>query len=123
MAEPKPITDDFLKLLNDSFGRNWRDPRTWPWTRMLWAYGFTARRRHLDGCDQPDRLDTRLNVAFIQAVGAESGNFATVQSRSVRATPVVVVCSRRLVCGLRRWREADRRDEPLSRANETPCTL
>ena len=38
---PKPITDDFLKLLNDSFGRNWRDPRTWPWSRMLWAYGFT----------------------------------------------------------------------------------
>ena len=38
---PKPITDDFLKLLNDSFARNWRDPRTWPWSRMLWAYGFT----------------------------------------------------------------------------------
>ena len=40
-VEPKPITDDFLKLLNDSFGSNWRDPRTWPWARMLWAYGFT----------------------------------------------------------------------------------
>ena len=40
-AEPVPITDDFLKLLNDSFGRNWRDPRTWHWTRMMWAYGFT----------------------------------------------------------------------------------
>jgi hypothetical protein len=38
---PKPITDDFLKLLNYSFGRNWRDPRTWPWSRVLWAYGFT----------------------------------------------------------------------------------
>ena len=38
---PKPITDDFLKLLDDSFGRNWRDPRTWPWSRALWAYGFT----------------------------------------------------------------------------------
>ena len=37
---PKPITDDFLKLLDDSFGRDWRSPRTWPWTRMLWAYGF-----------------------------------------------------------------------------------
>lgn len=37
---PKPITDDFLKLLDDSFGRNWRDPRTWPWTRLKWAYGF-----------------------------------------------------------------------------------
>jgi len=39
---PKPITDDFLKLLDDSFGRRWRDPRTWPWTRFGWAYGFAA---------------------------------------------------------------------------------
>jgi len=38
---PKPITDDFLKLLYDSFGRSWRRPRTWPWARMVWAYGFT----------------------------------------------------------------------------------
>ena len=37
---PKPITDDFLKLLNDSFARNWRDPRTWPWSRMFYAYAF-----------------------------------------------------------------------------------
>jgi hypothetical protein len=38
---PKPITDDFLKLLDDSFGRDWRHPRTWPWARLGWAYGFT----------------------------------------------------------------------------------
>ena len=38
---PKPITDEFLKLLDDSFGRNWRRPSTWPWVRMRWAYGFT----------------------------------------------------------------------------------
>ena len=38
---PKPITDDFLKLLDDSFARNWRKPRTWPWARLGWAYGFT----------------------------------------------------------------------------------
>jgi hypothetical protein len=38
---PKPITDDFLKLLDDSFGRDWRNPRTWPWARVAWAYGFT----------------------------------------------------------------------------------
>lgn len=37
---PKPITDDFLKLLNDSFARNWRDPRTWPWSRLFYAYAF-----------------------------------------------------------------------------------
>ena len=40
-AAPKPITDDFLKLLDDSFGRDWRSPRTWPWARVSWAYGFT----------------------------------------------------------------------------------
>ena len=39
---PKPISDDFLKLLDDSFARDWRRPRTWPWTRLAWAYGFTA---------------------------------------------------------------------------------
>jgi hypothetical protein len=38
---PKPITDDFLKLLDDSFGRDWRKPRSWPWARLAWAYGFT----------------------------------------------------------------------------------
>jgi hypothetical protein len=40
-AAPKPITDEFLKLLDDSFGRDWRRPRTWPWARVVWAYGFT----------------------------------------------------------------------------------
>jgi|ERR1043166_1080194 hypothetical protein len=38
---PKPVTDDFLQLLDDSFGRDWRHPRTWPWARIGWAYGFT----------------------------------------------------------------------------------
>jgi thiol:disulfide interchange protein len=41
-AEPAPITDDFLRLLSDSFARDWRNPKTWPWSRVLWAYGFTA---------------------------------------------------------------------------------
>jgi hypothetical protein len=40
-VEPKPITDDFLRLLNDSFGISWRNPLKWPWARVLWAYGFT----------------------------------------------------------------------------------
>ena len=40
-VEPKPITDDFLRLLNDSFGSDWRNPLKWPWTRLLLAYGFT----------------------------------------------------------------------------------
>ena len=47
---PKPITDDFLKLLDDSFGRDWRNPRTWPWTRMGWAYGFTLAGAALAVC-------------------------------------------------------------------------
>ena len=38
---PKPLSDDFLRLLRDSFGASWRNPRTWPWTRLGWAYGFT----------------------------------------------------------------------------------
>jgi hypothetical protein len=41
-AAPKPITDDFLKLLHDSFACDWRRPRSWPWARMGWAYGFTV---------------------------------------------------------------------------------
>ncbi len=40
-VEPKPITDDFLQLLDQSFARDWRSPRTWPWTRTMYAYGFT----------------------------------------------------------------------------------
>jgi hypothetical protein len=41
-VEPKPITDDFLRLLHDSFSRDWRNPFTWPWARVVWAYGFTV---------------------------------------------------------------------------------
>jgi hypothetical protein len=41
-VEPKPITDDFLRLLDDSFGRDWRNPLKWPWARLFWAYGFTV---------------------------------------------------------------------------------
>lgn len=38
---PKPITDEFLQLLDESFARDWRKPRTWPWARAAWVYGFT----------------------------------------------------------------------------------
>jgi hypothetical protein len=41
-VEPRPITDHFLRLLNDSFGHDWRNPLKWPWTRLLYAYGFAA---------------------------------------------------------------------------------
>jgi hypothetical protein len=39
-VRPRPIADDFLKLLHDSFARDWRNPLTWPWARLAWAYGF-----------------------------------------------------------------------------------
>ena len=67
---PKPITDDFLRLLNDSFGRSWRNPRRWPWSRLLWAYGFTL-------------------VGVTLTAGAVSTIWAAV-SESHRARPPVV---------------------------------
>jgi hypothetical protein len=47
---PQPITDDFLQLLDQSFGRDWRSPRTWPWARMVYAYGFTLVGVTVTGC-------------------------------------------------------------------------
>ena len=44
-AAPKPITDDFLKLLDDSFGRDWHRPRTWPWGRLACACCGNCSRR------------------------------------------------------------------------------
>ena len=40
-VKPRPIADEFLKLLHRSFGHDWRNPFTWPWARLTWAYGFT----------------------------------------------------------------------------------
>ena len=39
---PKPMADEFLQLLDSSFGADWRAPRRWPWARLRWAYGFTT---------------------------------------------------------------------------------
>jgi hypothetical protein len=41
-SEPTPLTDEFLKLLDASFGHTWRNPLHWPWTRISWAYGFAV---------------------------------------------------------------------------------
>src|SRR5580765_7762326 len=38
-AARRAITDGFLKLLEGSFARDWRKPRTGTWTRVAWAYG------------------------------------------------------------------------------------
>ena len=40
-VKPRPIADEFLKLLHHSFGHDWGNPLTWPWARLTWAYGFT----------------------------------------------------------------------------------
>jgi hypothetical protein len=37
---PKPLNDEFLRLLSNSFTCDWRNPATWPWTRLCWTYGF-----------------------------------------------------------------------------------
>jgi hypothetical protein len=73
-VEPKPITDDFLKLLNDSFARNWPDPRTWPWSRLLWAYGFTM-----------------LGIALTAVVS--TWLWTALATRPARAVPYVTVTS------------------------------
>jgi hypothetical protein len=41
-VKPRPIADDFLKLLHQSFAHDWRNPRRWPWARVAWAYGFAS---------------------------------------------------------------------------------
>jgi len=71
-VEPRPITDDFLKLLKDSFARDWRKPRTWPWTRMAWAYGFAT-----------------IGAALVVGLGAV-GSTALSSSKAVRP-PVIHV--------------------------------
>ena len=48
-VEPKPITDDFLNLLNDSFGRDWRNPLDVAVGANVVGLWLHARRRHLDG--------------------------------------------------------------------------
>jgi hypothetical protein len=73
---PKPITDDFLKLLDDSFGRDWRSPRTWPWARVAWAYGFTL-------------------VGATSAVGVALLVSAAIDSRPAKAHAVHVETSQR----------------------------
>jgi hypothetical protein len=41
-VKPRPIADDFLKLLHQSFSHHWRNPRRGPWARVAWAYGFAS---------------------------------------------------------------------------------
>jgi hypothetical protein len=66
-VEPKPITDDFLRLLHDSFSRDWRNPLTWPWARVFWAYGFTVV-----GVLLTASVGTALWMLFLQSPSAKT---------------------------------------------------
>ena len=59
VAEPRPITDDFLRLLNDSFGRDWRNPLKWPWARLAVGVWLHARRCNVHRQSWPHDLDAR----------------------------------------------------------------
>ena len=61
-VEPKPITDDFLRLLNDSFGRDWRNPLKWPWARRAVGLRLHRCRRDADRGSRHDDLDARRLV-------------------------------------------------------------
>jgi hypothetical protein len=80
-VEPKPITDDFLRLLNDSFGFKWRNPLTWPWARVLWAYGFTV-----------------VGVALAAGIGTSIWTHVAASGR-VRVPTVQVETSQRVTVG------------------------
>ncbi len=76
---PKPITDDFLKLLDESFGRDWRKPRTWPWARLGWAYGFT-----LVGLTSALGLALLLSAAISSSTAPKAPTVETSQSFRLR---------------------------------------
>jgi hypothetical protein len=76
---PKPITDDFLKLLDDSFGRDWRKPRTWPWARLGWAYGFT-----LVGLTSALGVGLLLSAAISSSTATKAPTVETSQSFRLR---------------------------------------
>ena len=79
---PKPITDDFLKLLDDSFGRDWRRPRTWPWARVAWAYGFT-----LAGATSAAVIALLTSAILSSAMPAKPPVVHVDTSQRFRATP------------------------------------
>jgi len=76
---PKPITDDFLELLDQSFGRDWRSPRTWPWARMVYAYGFTLVGITLSVC-----IGLLISAAVSSRTSAKAPTVATSQSFRLR---------------------------------------
>ena len=79
---PKPITDDFLKLLDDSFGRDWRNPRRWPWPRMMWAYGFT-----LVGVSSALAIGLLVSAVLSSAMPAKPPIVRVETSQSFRVNP------------------------------------
>ena len=82
-VEPKPITDDFLRLLNDSFGRDWRNPLKWPWARAAVGVRLHAGRRDADGGRRRDDLDARRLVAAGQGADRPNRHVTELQTRAV----------------------------------------
>jgi hypothetical protein len=72
---PQPITDDFLQLLDQSFGRDWRSPRTWPWARILYAYGFTLVGVAVSGC-----IGLLISAVISSRIPAKAPRIETSQS-------------------------------------------
>jgi len=81
-AAPTPITDDFLKLLDDSFGRDWRHPSSWPWGRTLWAYGFA-----LVGAASTLGLALLVSTAMAASKPARTPAFHVETSEQFRPVP------------------------------------
>ena len=85
VAEPAPIMDDFLRLLSDSFARDWRNPMTWPWSRVcLGLRVYLARRRPWPRSDH-GRVRRALVTAVEQAAGDADRDTGNLQSRAIGA--------------------------------------
>ena len=78
-VEPKPLTDDFLRLLNDSFGRDWRNPLKWPWARLSYAYGFA-----IAGAAVTVTLAVTLLMAWASSVSPSSHSIRVTTSEGFR---------------------------------------
>jgi len=84
-VEPKPITDDFLRLLNDSFGRRWHNPLTWPWARLFWAYGFATLGATLTAANNTSPSSSGAKSSFSSRIS--SSRSATAPSTSGYSKP------------------------------------
>ncbi len=81
-AEPAPIMDDFLRLLSDSFARDWRNPEDLALVaRVVGVRVYGARRRDWPGSDH--RRFRRALVTTIQAASRADRDAGDLQSRAI----------------------------------------